>query len=64
MSRRAQPYRKMPGRQPSPVLAAMRRGRSALRANPMDVRRQLERRRAEFARRMSARRSTLARRNG
>lgn len=42
----AQPYRSRPGvgREVSPVLDAMRRGRTFMGQNPMDQRRELQRR--------------------
>lgn len=38
-TRRSQPYRKGPGRAPSPTLRAMKQGRSLSGYNPQDVNR-------------------------
>jgi hypothetical protein len=44
LGRRAQPYRDFQARPASPVLDAMRRGTTFMGQNPMDQRRQLQRR--------------------
>jgi hypothetical protein len=43
-TRRSQPYRDALGRAPSPVLSAMLAGRTFWGQNPMDQRREMERR--------------------